>query len=141
MEEVIEKELKEGNGLGYAAPPMRWIFGWVPFFALFGGIAALTSSPRSNAIWYILGGLLAFIVFMEWGVYYGRKKVGLPYWKNVEKEYRAVRMAELIKQRREAEERAGIKTEDKDLRYYHGLLKDGIISEDEFAKIKARFVG
>ena len=140
MEEVIEKELKEGNGLGYAAPPMRWIFGWVPFFAFFGGITALTAS--SDAVAFpILGGLLAFVVFMEWGVYYGRKKVGLPYWKNVEKEYRAVRMAEMMKQRREAEEKAGIKTEDKDLRYYHGLLKDGIISEDEFAKIKARFVG
>ena len=53
---------------------MRWIFGLVPFFALFEGIAALTSSPRSNAIWYILGGLLAFIVFVEWGVYYVKRK-------------------------------------------------------------------
>ena len=96
----------------------------------------------SDAVGFpILGGLLAFVALGEYIIYRQRKKKGWSYWRDVSKQWKAERMAELIKLREDGERAAGIKTEDKDLRYYHGLLKDGIISEEEFAKIKARFVG
>ena len=69
-------------------------------------------------------------VFIDWMIRVGRRKQGLSVWKNISEEL-AQREVD-IKVAREQKAYTKLNDEKKDIRYYHDLLKDGVISEEEF---------
>ena len=76
---------------------------------------------------------------MKW-----RRKHGLSIWKNVEEDVKRLEIEEELRLEREAKKNLGIddgKAVDKsDIRYWHSLLQDGIITQEEFEKKKAELM-
>ena len=92
-----------------------------------------------------LAGLMPFLV--ELGIWRIRKKHGIPMWKNATEDFKRVGIENDVKRVVEAKKKFGINEDsssdsvDKsDIRYWHGLLKDGIISQEEFNKKKSELI-
>jgi len=69
-------------------------------------------------------------VLIDWMIRVGRRKQGLSVWGNISEEL-AQREVD-IRVAREQKAYVKLNDEKKDIRYYHDLLKDGVISEKEF---------
>ncbi len=141
MEELIDKKFREEKRWVSTGNIFVRFFAYLPLWVatqFFWGLAWTHiefMQKASEPIFFLLafGVPLILPAFMETLVYIQRKKRGLSYFGNVSKQWREDAMDYLLRQRAEAEKRAGINSEDKNnIRYWHRLLKDGIISKSEF---------
>ena len=91
-------------------------------------------------------GLIATIipVWTEINIQRKRRKQGFSAWGNVTKDFDRLEIEEKLKLEQEAKENLGIGDEgsvDKmDIRYWHGLLKEGIIDQEEFELKKRKLL-
>jgi len=107
-------------------------------------------SPKIDsyiAIFLVVGlaGLMPFLV--ELGIWRIRRKHGIPMWKNATEDFKRVGIENDVKRVVEAKKKFGIdensssdSVDKSDIRYWHGLLKDGIISQEEFNKKKSELI-
>lgn len=110
---------------------------------LFGGDRAHLGGMMIT-LW---AGLWAAIIpyFVERSNRKWRREHGWSIYKSVEEDYQRMLKEQELKLEHEAKKNLGIDEDsgavDKtDIRYWHGLLEDGIISEEEFEKKKAELI-
>ena len=89
---------------------------------------------------------LYLAIAAEYGIYKYRKNRGWSYWKDVTKEWKKERLDQLMREQKESAMRVnaelkGSEGDKSDIRYWHGLLKDGIISQEEFEAKKRELLG
>jgi hypothetical protein len=81
---------------------------------------------------------LLFPILAEIKIKRHRDELGLSYWKNVSEELDNIHLKEKLAKEQRAYSELGVgRTTDKtDIRYWKGLLDDGIITQEEFAAKK-----
>ena len=154
MVEMVEKEAEDkGNAFFTGGIFLRLT--WGIFFLGFAEVFWLMllnviniANFTHNIIVLIVVGLvpLYLAIAAEYGIYKYRKNRGWSYWKDVTKEWKKYRLDELMREQKESAMRVnaelkGSEGNKNDIRYWHGLLKDGIISQEEFEAKKRELLG
>lgn len=145
---MVEKEAEDkGNAFFTGGIFLRLTWGifflgfaeffWIMLFNFFG-------KSIDNPIIIIVIALvpLYLAIAAEYGIYKYRKNRAWSYWKDVTKEWKKERLDQLMREQKESAMRVnaelkGSNDDKNDIRYWHGLLKDGIISQEEF-EVKKR---
>ena len=136
MVEMVEREAEKKENKMATAGIIGRIFGlWLPIWVFGVVMLGITLSPK-YVVWVFTAPLL-LPIFGELLAYNHRKSKGWSYWKNVSEEWKKERLDQLMREQKESAVRvnAELKGSDgdkSDIRYWHGLFKDGIISESEY---------
>ena len=101
--------------------------------------------PTITGLPLIFGLSLIIPILKERSIRKWRRKNGFSIYKSIEDDFQRMEVEKRLKREQEAKKNLGIDEEsgavDKsDIRYWHGLLKDGIISEEEFEKKKSELI-
>ena len=141
-----EKQVKFGQALARNRFVFRlfiqyipaWILVFVAIAIIFGDMSPLIGFPLIIFISSIIP------VLIERNIQKNRKRHGFSVWGDATEDYAILDKMQELKVEKEARENLGIDDEssvDKtDIRYWHGLLKDGIISQDEFDRKKEELI-
>ena len=106
-------------------------------------VANIVGFPISIAYLGLIAAIIPILIEMnnrKW-----RRKHGWSIYKSVEKDYQRMLIENKLKLEQEAKQNLGIDessgaVDKTDIRYWHGLLKDGIIDQEEFDKKKKELV-
>ena len=144
MEELIEKDYRK-MWLQSTSLLGRLLFGWLPIWAItqfFWWILAVKSHLIGEDINIMINILVAFGVPLiipvlgERWIYVQRKKRGWSWAKDISKEWKEAYRMKIMEEQDSAKKKFaaqnGSDGDKSDIRYWHGLFKDGIISQDEF---------
>jgi len=148
MVESVEKEAHSSSSALVAGGIFTRLFSYLFtigvlqffwFIAVISGGHDFISNPVIGLIVAFLPTLLIFVV--EYYIYKYRKQKGWSYWRDVSEEWKKDRLDQLMREQKESAMRvnAELKGSDgdkSDIRYWHGLFKDGIISEEEYLEKK-----
>ena len=154
MVEMVEKEAEDkGNAFFTGGIFLRLTWGifflgfaevfWIMLINFFGIGKAINNLLIVSIIALVP---LYLAIAAEYGIYKYRKNRGWSYWKDVTKEWKKERLDQLMREQKESAMRVnaelkGSEGNKSDIRYWHGLLKDGIISQEEFEAKKRELLG
>ena len=117
----------------------EFLFGdWV--IDIFGGDSAHFGGMMVTLYYALIASIIP--IYLEKRNRKWRRKNGLPLNKNIEREYQRLLIEEQLKLEEEARKNLGIDggVDKSDIRYWHSLLQDGIITQAEFDAKKAELL-
>ena len=133
-----EKQVKLGQALAKNRFVARLFILYIPVWVLMFVASAIVFKDMSPLIGFPLIVIISSIipVLVERSIQKNRKRLGFSVWGDATEDYAILDKMEELRIEKEAKESLGINDEssvDKtDIRYWHGLLKDGIIDQEEF---------
>ncbi len=163
-----EKQVKLGQALAKNRFILRLFVLYIPvlvlIFVLLGILIENTTNKTFLGANYVVdifggnpsgfGGVMLIIYMIIWSaiipiliersIQKRRKRLGFSVWGDATKDFDRLEIEEKLKLEQEAKENLGIGDEgsvDKtDIRYWHGLLKEGIINQEEFELKKRKLL-
>ena len=133
-----EKQVKYEKALAKKSFVVRLFMQYIPVWVLMFVASAIVFKDMSPLIGFPLIVIISSIIpaLIEMSIQKDRKRHGFSVWGDVTEDYAILDKMEEMRIEKEAKESLRINDEssvDKtDIRYWHGLLKDGIIDQEEF---------
>ena len=141
-----KKQVKLGQALAKNRFVARLFILYIPVWILVFVASAIIFKDMSPLIGFPLIVIISSIipVLVERNIQKNRKRLGFSVWGDATEDYARLDKMEELKLEKEAREKLGIdegsSVDKTDIRYWHGLLKEGIIEQDEFDKKREELI-